>query len=82
MTTDMLPECVAEYTKRPLLSITAAALGHEPKALERNLLQYFKMAADRDAIVLLDETDVYLEQRIEAGSLDVISFAKVHDRGS
>jgi SpoVK/Ycf46/Vps4 family AAA+-type ATPase len=56
-------ESVAEYTKRPLLSITAADLGHEPHALEENLLRYFKRATDWDAIVLLDEADVYLEQR-------------------
>ncbi|KAF1930614.1 uncharacterized protein M421DRAFT_91106 [Didymella exigua CBS 183.55] len=56
-------ESVAEFTKRPLLSITAADLGHQPDALERNLLRYFQRAADWDAIVLLDEADVYLEQR-------------------
>jgi len=46
-----------------LLSITAADLGHEPEALEKSLLRYFKDANDWDAIVLLDEADVYLEQR-------------------
>lgn len=46
-----------------MLSITAADLGHEPDSLERNLLEYFKMASDWDAIVLLDEADVYLQQR-------------------
>ncbi|KAH7396153.1 hypothetical protein BKA66DRAFT_566658 [Pyrenochaeta sp. MPI-SDFR-AT-0127] len=56
-------ESVAEYTRRPLLSITAADLGHEPDALEKNLLRYFRRASDWDAIVLLDEADVYLEQR-------------------
>ncbi|KAF1958093.1 P-loop containing nucleoside triphosphate hydrolase protein [Byssothecium circinans] len=56
-------ESVAEYTRRPLLSITAADLGHEPEALERNLLRFFKDANDWDAIVLLDEADVYLQQR-------------------
>ncbi|KAK1919974.1 hypothetical protein P3342_002269 [Pyrenophora teres f. teres] len=56
-------ESVAEYTKRPLLSITAADLGHEPDTLERSLLRYFKMASDWDAIVLLDEADVYLRKR-------------------
>ena len=56
-------ESVAEFTKRPLLSITAADLGHEPEPLERNLLQFFKNAHAWDAIVLLDEADVYLEQR-------------------
>ncbi|XDG05324.1 hypothetical protein ABKA04_004939 [Annulohypoxylon sp. FPYF3050] len=56
-------ESVAEYTKRPLLSITAADLGHEPVELEKNLLRFFKDANNWDAIVLLDEADVYLERR-------------------
>jgi len=56
-------ESVAEYTRRPLLSITAADLGHESQAMERSLLRYFKDASDWGAIVLLDEADVYLEQR-------------------
>ncbi|KAI1348458.1 hypothetical protein F5Y01DRAFT_317734 [Xylaria sp. FL0043] len=56
-------EAVAEYTRRPLLSITAADLGHEPMELEKNLLQFLKNASTWDAIVLLDEADVYLEQR-------------------
>jgi SpoVK/Ycf46/Vps4 family AAA+-type ATPase len=61
--TDIAPESVAEYTRRPLLSITAADLGHEPAELERNLLRFFNDARDWDAIVLLDEADVYLERR-------------------
>ncbi|KAI1174267.1 hypothetical protein F4777DRAFT_554436 [Nemania sp. FL0916] len=56
-------ESVAEYTKRPLLSITAADLGHEPVTVEKNLLGFFQDAKDWDAIVLLDEADVYLERR-------------------
>jgi SpoVK/Ycf46/Vps4 family AAA+-type ATPase len=56
-------ESVAEYTKRPLLSITAADLGHDPAGLERNLLTFFRDANDWGAIVLLDEADIYLERR-------------------
>lgn len=56
-------ESVAEYTGRPLLTITAADLGHNPISLERNLLTFFRDANDWDAIVLLDEADVYLEKR-------------------
>ncbi|KAK2808761.1 hypothetical protein FQN50_004433 [Emmonsiellopsis sp. PD_5] len=56
-------ESVAEYTKRPLLSITAADLGHEPTELEKNLLRFFRDANNWDAIVLLDEADIYLERR-------------------
>ncbi|KAF2109457.1 P-loop containing nucleoside triphosphate hydrolase protein [Lophiotrema nucula] len=56
-------ESVAEYAGRPLLSITAADLGHEPEDLEKNLLRFFRDANNWDAIVLLDEADVYLERR-------------------
>ncbi|PMD37984.1 hypothetical protein L207DRAFT_555435 [Hyaloscypha variabilis F] len=56
-------ECVAESTKRPLLAITAADLGHEPALLEKSLLTFFRDANDWGAIVLLDEADVYLERR-------------------
>lgn len=31
--------------------------------LERNLLRFFRNATDWDAIVLLDEADIYLERR-------------------
>ncbi|KAF4545990.1 ATPAse AAA+ type core protein [Lasiodiplodia theobromae] len=56
-------ESVAEWTGRPLLSITAADLGHEPEELEKKLLRFFRNANKWDAIVLLDEADVYLERR-------------------
>ncbi len=46
-----------------MLSITAADLGHEPAVLEINLLRFFRNATDWDAIVLLDEADIYLERR-------------------
>ena len=57
------PESVAEYTRRPLLSITAADLGQEPDDLEASLLQFFRNANRWNAIVLLDEADIYLERR-------------------
>lgn len=54
---------MAEFTKRPLLNITPADLGDTPEALEKNLLRFFKDAHDWDAVVLLDEADVYLTER-------------------
>lgn len=63
MQANFCSESVAEYTGRPLLSITAADLGHEPEPLERNLLRFFRNARKWNAIVLLDEADVYLETR-------------------
>ncbi|OJJ98703.1 hypothetical protein ASPACDRAFT_1244, partial [Aspergillus aculeatus ATCC 16872] len=59
-------ESVAEYTGRPLLSITAADLGHEPEVLETKLLNFFRDANRWNAIVLLDEADVYLETRSQS----------------
>jgi SpoVK/Ycf46/Vps4 family AAA+-type ATPase len=56
-------ESVAEFTSRPLLSLTAADLGDEPDDLEKHLMQFFKYANDWDAVVLIDEADVYLEAR-------------------
>jgi len=58
-----MSESVAEFTKRPLLSITAADLGHSATKLEESLLRFFEDANDWGAIVLLDEADVYLERR-------------------
>ena len=45
------------------MSITAADLGHEPNELEPSLVQFFRNANKWDAIVLLDEADIYLERR-------------------
>jgi hypothetical protein len=63
LTSDEFVESVAEFTKRPLLTITGSDLGHEPARLEDNLLTFFQNANDWGAIVLLDEADVYLERR-------------------
>ena len=57
-------ECVAELTKRPLLSLTCGDLGIEPLRVEENLTKWFKLATTWEAILLLDEADVYLESRI------------------
>ena len=57
-------ECVAEITGRPLLSLTCGDLGTEPAAVERSLMKWLKLATSWEAILLLDEADVYLESRI------------------
>ena len=61
--TDCTTECVSEYTQRPLISITAGDLGSHPTDLERNLDEIFHKGKEWDAIVLLDEADVFLEAR-------------------
>lgn len=56
-------ECVAKYTKRPLISISAADLGTEEIRMETNLVKWLDRATLWGAIVLVDEAEVYLEQR-------------------
>ncbi|KAI9774036.1 MAG: hypothetical protein M1839_001921 [Geoglossum umbratile] len=56
-------ECVAEYTHRPLLSLTCGDIGTKVEVVERKLTYYFKLAELWGAILLLDEADIYLEER-------------------
>jgi SpoVK/Ycf46/Vps4 family AAA+-type ATPase len=58
-------ECVAELTKRPLLSITSGQLGTSgPNVfIEKQLNTYLKLGERHGSIVLLDEADVFLERR-------------------
>lgn len=53
-------ECVAELTRRPLLSITSGDLIPN---VERNLAYFLTLGERYGALVLLDEADVYLEAR-------------------
>ena len=57
-------ECVAELTRRPLLSLTCGDLGIEPLKVEGSLMSWLTLATSWEAILLLDEADVYLESRI------------------
>jgi hypothetical protein len=54
---------VADYTKRPLYTVSSGDLGVDPAAVERALLDALELAAHWNAIVLLDEADIFLEQR-------------------
>ncbi|SPO04177.1 uncharacterized protein DNG_06860 [Cephalotrichum gorgonifer] len=56
-------ECIADYTERPLLSLTCSDIGVDPKDIEQNLLKWFKLAERWGAIILIDEADIYMEQR-------------------
>lgn len=57
---------MADYTRRPLLSLTVADIGTDEQTMENNLHQWFEMAASWDAIILIDEADVFLEKRTVA----------------
>ena len=70
-------ECVANDTGRPLLSLTAQDVGLTTSTnAEMNLRQWFTLAAKWDAILLIDEADLFLEQRRE-GSLERNSLSTV-----
>jgi hypothetical protein len=56
-------ECVAEFTSRPLLSLTCGDIGTNEVTVEESLGKWFKLAEIWGAVMLIDEADVYLERR-------------------
>jgi hypothetical protein len=58
-----LPESVADITRRPLYTVSCGELGVHPGEVESNLQAALKLATTWNAIVLIDEADVFLEQR-------------------
>ena len=56
-------ESVAENMRVPLYMMSAGDLGHSSSEVESALSNVLEMATKWDAILLLDEADVFLEQR-------------------
>lgn len=56
-------EAVSEELKTPLYAMSAGQLGLDAYDVERNLEKVLKISAKWDAVLLLDECDVFLEQR-------------------
>lgn len=56
-------EVYAEVMRKPLYSVQAAQLGIGERELEKNLLKVFKRAQRWNAILLIDEADVYVMKR-------------------
>ncbi|KAF7502671.1 hypothetical protein GJ744_005284 [Endocarpon pusillum] len=56
-------ECIAEFTQRPLLSLTCGDIGTDEVRMENQLSKWFKLGEVWGAIMLIDEADVYLERR-------------------
>ncbi|KAF0322177.1 ATPase [Colletotrichum asianum] len=56
-------ECIAEFTRRPLMILTTSDIGTEPTAVEENLTSNFKKAMKWGAVLLIDEADVFMERR-------------------
>ncbi|RDL38442.1 uncharacterized protein BP5553_02782 [Venustampulla echinocandica] len=56
-------ESVADYTKRPLYTVSCGELGVGTDCVENNLSSALELATKWNAIALIDEADVFLEQR-------------------
>lgn len=56
-------EAVAQKYQKPLFAITSGDLGATPSSVESNLTEIFHLANVWDCILLLDEADVFLEER-------------------
>jgi AAA+ superfamily predicted ATPase len=59
----LIAESSAELLNRPLISITAGQLGTEASEIEGYLHMYLKRAKRWNAILLIDEADVFMEER-------------------
>ncbi|OAL07049.1 P-loop containing nucleoside triphosphate hydrolase protein [Phaeosphaeriaceae sp. SRC1lsM3a] len=56
-------ECIAANAERPLLTVTCADIGTDPQQIEDNLVRFFKRAKAWNAILLIDEADIFMEHR-------------------
>lgn len=56
-------ESVAEQMRKPLYSMSAGELGNTAEDVEQHLNMILEMATKWNAVLLLDEADVFLEQR-------------------
>ncbi|KAK0469251.1 P-loop containing nucleoside triphosphate hydrolase protein [Desarmillaria tabescens] len=56
-------ESVAELLRRPLYMVGSSELSARPSMLEMNLRSTLSLATAWDAVLLIDEADVFLEQR-------------------
>jgi AAA+ superfamily predicted ATPase len=56
-------EAVADKTRRPLYYLQAEDLGTDASKLGPKIKKVFEMATEWDAVILLDEADVFMAQR-------------------
>lgn len=65
-------EVYAESEERALYSVQCSQLGVDPEKLEEELLTVFERAKRWDAVILLDEADVYVHERGSSMSQNAI----------
>jgi len=58
-------ESIAELLHRPLYSISVGELGTTTDTLEQHLKDILQVASTWNAVVLIDEADIFLEKRTE-----------------
>lgn len=56
-------EIFAETVERPLYRVQCSQLGTSPDSIEKKLMKVFERSARWNAIILLDEADVYIQAR-------------------
>ena len=56
-------ECICEHLKRPLYLVSAGELGEDAASVDRALKNILDLSCRWNAIILLDEADVFLEER-------------------
>eukprot|EP01125_Pyxidicula_operculata_P001198 TRINITY_DN11136_c0_g1_i1.p1 TRINITY_DN11136_c0_g1~~TRINITY_DN11136_c0_g1_i1.p1 ORF type:complete len:693 (-),score=151.38 TRINITY_DN11136_c0_g1_i1:47-2071(-) len=58
-------EAIAEFLRRPLYSVSVGELGTNTEQLEKHLSDILNLAGTWNAVVLIDEADIFLEKRTE-----------------
>ncbi|KAF0536900.1 P-loop containing nucleoside triphosphate hydrolase protein [Gigaspora margarita] len=56
-------EAISEYLHRPLYAVSVGELGVTPKELEDKLSEILELARVWNAVILINEVDIFLEQR-------------------
>ncbi|KAH8900654.1 P-loop containing nucleoside triphosphate hydrolase protein [Thozetella sp. PMI_491] len=56
-------ECIANFLQRPLMVLATSDIGIRPEDVEKNLMWNFKMAKSWNAVLLIDEADVFVAKR-------------------
>ncbi|KAK0638626.1 hypothetical protein B0T16DRAFT_421443 [Cercophora newfieldiana] len=56
-------ECVAEFSRRPLYTVSSGDLGTSSTVLDTRLSRTLDLASTWNAVLLIDEADIFLERR-------------------